>query len=115
MKYRIKDKTERKLINALLGISEFASELQDNSLTIRVSFAGNAFGVWFFETEPVKELEDGWHPYPQEKPEKNGKYLIAVSNDDLYLVDVIDFTRNSFVAWNADIIAWKEMPKIWKE
>ena len=115
MKYRIKDETERRLIKALFGITEFTSEFQDKSLTIRASFAGDDFGVWFFETEPVQELADGWNPYPQSKPQKNGKYLIAIGEGDLCFVDIGNFAGKSFAAWNPDIIAWREMPKIWKE
>lgn len=115
MKYRIKDETERRLIKALFGITEFTSEFQDNSLSIRVSFAGDDFGVWSFETEPVQELADGWNPYPQSKPQKNGKYLIAIGEGDLCFVGIGNFAGKSFAAWNPDIIAWRETPKIWKE
>lgn len=117
MKYRIKDKTERELINALFGITELnaESDSQGTSLCIQASFAGNNYGIWYFKTEPTQELAEGWHPYPETKPEKKGKYLIAIDNFNLHLVDVLDFVGESFVAWNSSIIAWKELPKIWKE
>lgn len=115
MKYRIKNERERRLLNDALGITELeATNPKDTLLTIRVSFAGNDW-LSFFNTEPVKELADGWHPYPETKPEKKGKYLIAIDNSNLHLVDVLDFVGESFVAWNSSIIAWKELPKIWKE
>ena len=118
MKYKIQDERERKLIDPLLdlfGIKELdATEPKDTLLSIQISFAGHS-RVSFFNTEPVKELEDGWHPYPETKPEKKGKYLIAIDNFNLHLVDVLDFVGESFVAWNSSIIAWKELPKIWKE
>lgn len=116
MKYRIKDDTERKLINALFGITEFTSESQDNSLTIRASFAGDGFGVWFFKTEPVQELAESWNSYPETKPEKKGSYFCAIHLNQQNTVVVATYDKYSgFRGWDSDIFAWQELPKIWKE
>lgn len=120
MKYRIKNERERRLLNDALGITELeATNPKDTLLTIRVSFAGNDW-LSFFNTEPIPQLAEGWHPYPEIKPERAGKYLVALKcNDDgeRNVVDAATFAENCFDAWHSDsnIFAWKEMPKIWKE
>jgi len=118
MKYRIKDKTERELINALFGITELnaASDSQGTSLCIQASFAGDNYGIWYFKTEPAQELADGWHPYPEIKPEKDGSYFCAIHLNQQDTVTVATYDKyTGFRSWDSDVFAWKEMPKIWKE
>lgn len=118
MKYRIKDPDERKAIEFLTGVSEFSIDdirhrywqvLNDE---LHYDIRGT------MEVEPVKKLEDGWNPFPQTKPQKEGRYLVALKcsdNSELDFVDAATFTGNCFSAWQSDIIAWREMPKIWKD
>jgi hypothetical protein len=118
MKYRIKNKTERELINALFGITELnATKNQDTSLCIQASFGVDTYGIWYFKTEPVKELEDEWHPYPLIKPQAEGKYLCVwkYNPDNSIEQTVIAFRNKKFVDWDSDILGWRELPKVWKE
>lgn len=115
MKYRIKDPKKQELVKELFGIESFCSNFTDTELRADLSFAGRYLATNRLPVEQVQELAEGWNPYPQSKPQKNGKYLIAIGEGDLCFVGIGNFAGKSFAAWNPDIIAWREMPKIWKE
>lgn len=118
MKYRIKDPETREKLIALGCPTEF----DDNAYQSVGQFEWQGKKTFFlyhlrYELEPIKELAEGWHPYPDEKPEKaNEPYLIALKNDDD--VDYFDtrwFDGKVFDLWDSNIIAWRECPKLWKE
>lgn len=130
MKYRIKDNKMREAAITLFGDLAKEFDYGPDITAVKVSFAplysiNNELPGIFnpltnkLEIEPVKELAEGWNPYPETKPERAGKYLIALKRNDgdrdLDYVDAADFAGASFSAFHSDIIAWKEMPKIWKE
>lgn len=118
MKYRVKDPKTRKLIKELFDLEEINSEHTSTELRVDLCFDGINFASNFLPVEKVQELEDGWNPFPQTKPQKAGRYLVALKcsdNSGLDFVDAATFTGNCFSAWHCDIIAWREMPKIWKE
>ena len=115
MKYRIKDPDKRALVKRLFDVETFellAGDLRDVSITLQ---CGGDSASQCIPLEPIRELADGWNPYPRSKPQKNGKYLIAIGEGDLCFVGIGNFAGKSFAAWNPDIIAWRETPKIWKE
>lgn len=119
MEFRIKDPKKRKLAQDLLGVENFNSNLSDTELRVDLIFGGRNFASNFFDVEQIRELAEGWNPFPQTKPERAGKYLIALKRNDgdrdLDFVDAADFAGASFSAFHSDIIAWREMPNIWKE
>jgi len=119
MEFRIKDPKKRKLAQDLLGVENFNSTLADTELRVDLIFGGRIFASNFFDVEQIGELAEGWNPFPQTKPKKDGKYLVALKCNDgdrkLDFVDSANFAGNSFSAWHSDIIAWREMPKIWEE
>ena len=119
MKYRVKEPKKRELVKELFGVEIVRSNFADTELRVDLSFAGHNFASNHLPVEQVPELEDGWNPFPQTKPERAGKYLVAFKRNDgdrdLDYVDAADFSGASFSTWHSDIIAWREMPKIWKE
>lgn len=115
---RVKDPKRRNLVNELLSIENFKSSTPNPEIKVLFVVDGITRARIFLGAEPVQELAEGWHPFPQTKPQKEGTYLIALKrNDDreLDFVDAAGFAGNSFSAFHSDIIAWREMPKIWKE
>ena len=119
MRYRVKDPKKRELVKELFGVEIVRSNFADTELRVDLSFAGHNFASNHLPVEQVPELEDGWNPFPQTKPEKDGRYLVASKCNEgdgkLYFADAANFALNSFDAFHSDIIAWREMPKIWKE
>ena len=118
MIYRVKDSKRRNLVNELLSIENFKSNTPNPEIKVLFVVDGITRARIFLGSEPVQELAEGWHPFPQTKPQKEGRYLVALKcsdNSNLDFVDAATFTGNCFSAWQSDIIAWKEMPKIWIE
>lgn len=130
MKYRIKDEKFRKAAITLFGDLAKEFDYGSNLTAIEVSLSplhwiNNELSCIFhpltneLEIEPIQELAEGWHPFPETKPQKAGKYLVALKcNDDgeKNVVDAANFAENCFDAWHSDsdIFAWKELPKLWK-
>ena len=119
MKYRIKDPRKRTLIKELFDIEVFNSGHTDTELRVDLCFDGINFASNYLPVEKVQELAEDWNPFPETKPQKEGRYLVALKcNDDgeRNIVDAANFAENCFDAWHSEsgIIAWKEMPKIWK-
>ena len=58
-----------------------------------------------------------WHPYPKEKPEKNGRYLITFmeGDADLFDLEIIvgtwDGKRFYISARDKNVLAWAEKPE----
>jgi len=62
----------------------------------------------------IRELEaaNRWHPYPAEKPEKEGTYLVQVpAPTDMYVDSWVDDKWYECY----DTIAWRELPAPYKE
>ena len=116
MKYRVKDPKKRELVKELFDVEIFYSNLADTELRVDLSFASSNFASSYLPVEQVSELEDGWNPYPQTKPERAGHYLVAIkSTTGSDTVDHDIFNGNTFTAWGARVLAWRELPKIWKD
>lgn len=118
MKYRIKDPETREKLIALGCPTEF----DDNAYQSVGQFEWLSKKTFFlyhlrYELEPIKELAEGWHSYPDEKPEKADElYIVAWKSDsgDEY-IDFSFFNGKVFKPLDSKIIAWQERPKIWKE
>lgn len=120
MRYRIKDPDVVKAFKILGWTYEF-----DEADVERFGFYwhGDCRNKIYFDpceefyVEPVKELAEGWHPYPDEKPEKADElYLVAYKgNDGREHIDTRWFNGKVFDFWISDIFAWREMLEIWKE
>ena len=117
MKYRIKDLKARKAVKEIFDFETFDSVFPDTELKITLSFAKNSFAVNFFETEPIRDLAEGWNPYPETKPEAECPYLCVIHHkaSDSVFHSVIKFTNNRFEDWNSQVFAWRELPKTWKD
>ena len=117
MKYRVKDPKKRKLVKDLFDIEIFNSNFADTELRVDLSFAGHNFASNYLPVEKVPELADGWNPYPETKPQKEGNYLCVVRHTPSNSIfhSVITFTRNKFVDWDLQVFAWRELPKTWEE
>lgn len=66
----------------------------------------------------MSENKVKWHPYPEEKPKKEGNYLTTVGllrenyiNMDFYYITE---KREYFAYSNPLVIAWAEMPEPYK-
>lgn len=126
MKYRIKDDKLRKAAITLFGDLAKEFDYGSNLTAIEVSLAhlhwiNNELSCIFhpltneLEIEPIQELADGWHPYPETKPEKGGSYFCAIHLNQQDTVVIATYDKyTDFRGWDSDIFAWKEMPKIWK-
>jgi len=115
MKYRVKDPKKRELVKELFDVEIFYSNLADTELRVDLSFAGSNFASNHLPVEPAQELADGWHPYPNEKPQKDGKYLCVWKCQDGSIVPTVTtFQFKKFVDWNSSIFGWRELPKVWK-
>lgn len=59
-----------------------------------------------------------WHPYPQEKPTKDGTYLVTIKYEDdeesCVITSVFIETYDSFCGGRF-ISAWAELPKPYEE
>ena len=68
------------------------------------------------ELEIIQEYERAqWKPYPEKTPENNTVYLVTrkkqVSKHWFSIVDMIPYAGDEFVEHDADIIAFRKMPK----
>lgn len=58
-----------------------------------------------------------WHPYPEKRPKKSGKYLVTITSDDEKdepIVTTREYNTKSekfLPKWCSDIIAWAKLPK----
>jgi len=80
------------------------------------------FKEWWYERWPLPPSEveesiwnaaqmDRWHKYPEEKPHKEGSYLIS-TNTEVYIDTWWD---NYWVDTDEPVIAWMELPEPYKE
>ena len=115
MKYRVKDPKARKLIKELFDIEEINSAHTSTELRVDLCFDGINFASNYLTVEKIQELAEGWHPYPQVKPQKEGKYLCVWRYPDNSIEKtVITFHGKKFVDWNSDIFGWRALPEVWK-
>ena len=115
MKYRIIDPYKRALVKQLFDVETFellAGDLRDVSITLQ---CGGDSASQCIPLEPVREFADGWHRYPEEKPGKTRKYIVAIDYEDERDVDVMTWCEDHFSPVDEAVIAWQEFPKIWKE
>ena len=116
MKYRVKDPKKRKLVKELFDIEEINSEHTSTELRVDLCFDGINFASNYLPVEKVQELADGWNPYPQVKPQKDGKYLCVWKCQDGSIVPTVTtFQFKKFVDWNSQIFAWRELPEVWRD
>ncbi len=58
-----------------------------------------------------------WHPYPETKPKKSGKFLVTLSGDtekDEPIVTAREYKAKLEMflpKWRHDVIAWAELPE----
>lgn len=60
----------------------------------------------------MKKTEIEWHPYPKEKPTKDGLYLITLKFGNTKEVSMGYLTKNIY---SNTLIAWAEIPEPYKE
>lgn len=116
MKYRIKDPDVVKAFKILGWAYEF-----DEANVERFGFwwPGKFRGKIFFDpheefdVEPVPKVVDGWHPYPADKPDKVGIYLVAYEGDGEKGVEAERWNGEYFFPAMDDVIAWREFPEYW--
>lgn len=117
MKYRIIDPVKREVVRRFFNLEEFDLE-EGDVLDVRLysKLRGGLNPVPLL-LEPVPELAEGWHPYPDEKPEKADEpYLVAYKSDGGDEIIYFSFFDGEvFELEDSNLFAWKEMPKIWKE
>ncbi len=126
MKFRIKDTKLRAAAITLFGDLAKEFDYGSNLTAIEVSFAplhsiNNELSCIFhpltneLEIEPVKELAEGWHPYPDEKPEKEDLYLTVFrfKGEDGRAFQT--FENGKFRSIDTEVFAWREFPKIWQD
>lgn len=58
----------------------------------------------------MKESKIIWHPYPEEKPEKNKTYLTTIEHDAKVKIVTIKSCMNGIFSPFAPVIAWAELP-----
>lgn len=119
MKYQFKDK---ELFDALSVI--FGKEYVDEELQRQMSDDAKCFYLQIDKPEGIKSIvkiskdqiecvkEDFWHPFPENKPEKDGVYLVSVKNlvgDEPYMM-FLTWDHTKKVQWT-DVIAFRQAPK----
>ena len=120
MKYRIKDPDVVKGFKILGWTYEFD---EDDVKRYGFYWHGDCRNKIYFDpceefyVEPVKELAEGWNPYPERKPQVEGKYLCVwrYDPDDSIEQTVIEFRYEKFRDWDSKIFGWRELPEVWKE
>ena len=59
-----------------------------------------------------------WHPFPQEKPKKDNKYLVSIKTRDYGFTSTSHWigSHDTFRDyWDECISAWAELPEPYKE
>jgi len=71
------------------------------------------------EIDRLIRLVRKWHPYPQEKPPKPGRYLISWTHDEgtenFFFWEWLDDDPWFFAPDPGLLIAWQELPEHYKE
>lgn len=64
-----------------------------------------------------KKVEIEWHPYPQEKPLKCGKYRVSIktARGSFTFTTWLSIRDLSDGFWDKYLIAWAELPESYKE
>lgn len=53
-----------------------------------------------------------WHKYPQEKPQKDGLYIVSVKIGDRILTSALKWLkRRKFIFYDKHVTAWAEKPE----
>ena len=60
----------------------------------------------------MKKVEIEWHPYPKEKPPKDGLFLITHKFGNKKEVAIAYLTKDTN---SSNLIAWAEIPKPYEE
>jgi len=57
----------------------------------------------------MRELEK-WHKYPDEKPEKSGRYLVVTTDRRIYISEFFIYDEKKEGTWEYQILYWRELP-----
>lgn len=61
-----------------------------------------------YREKKMSENEVKWHPYPKEKPKREGVYLVTLKDEE---VTSDWFNSGYFRFYVDDVIAWAELPE----
>ena len=60
----------------------------------------------------MKKVEIEWNPYPKEKPQKDGLYIVSVKIGDRTLTSALKWLkRRKFIFYDKHVTAWAEKPE----
>lgn len=60
----------------------------------------------------LNQLEPSWHQYPEEKPTKDGHYMVTIADFERPII--AEYSReHGFTVWV--VVAWMELPKPYKK
>ncbi len=119
MKYQFKDKELFEAVSVIFG-----KEYVDEELERQMSDDAKCFYLQIDKPEGIKSIvkiskeqiecvkDDFWHPFPENKPEKDGVYLVSVKNlvgDEPYMM-FLKWDHTIKVQWT-DVIAFRQAPK----
>lgn len=105
------------------AINELFEELHREDLTEAEKKALSKYQRWLTSIKTtVSNNTDTWHPFPQESPIEEGKYLVTLSDnfyDNDEFVDIMYWTGKQWMDFSIgvperNIMAWKELPNPYK-
>ena len=71
-----------------------------------------------YDKRKTKNVKFNWHPYPEEKPEEFGNYILTVKNKKKRNISTSHWFNNTRDFCNEDdeqILAWAKFPEPYKE